>query len=118
MPCSSAFCVAAAPTGIANSSMSCLNKLSLNAPKNCVAVMPQKERSRKRGVAPLTGLERCDLEEGLLNQCLCISLRKTGTIGKPELEPMTESIPHFGQRAVFWSSTHSLISSGENIEQQ
>src|SRR5262245_60503114 len=28
--------------------MSCLKRLSLNAPKNCVAVMPQKERSRKR----------------------------------------------------------------------
>ena len=28
-----------------SSSMSCLNKLSLNAPRNCVTIMPQKERS-------------------------------------------------------------------------
>ena len=52
------------------------------------------------------------------NQWSCIRIRNSRVIGKPEAVPITESISHFGQRAVWPSSIHSEMSVGGKMAKQ
>jgi hypothetical protein len=47
-----------------------------------------------------------------------MDFRNSGSIGYPEAEPITESIPQLGHMGVCSSSNHSLISAGENVARQ
>jgi hypothetical protein len=56
------------------------------------------------------------------SQCSFINSKKSTVIGKPEAEPITESIPHIGHNAVTptppTSSTQSRISAGVKVLKQ
>lgn len=44
-------------------------------------------------------MTRCERRNRSQNQCFRISLKNSGSIGWPESDPITESIPNFGQYA-------------------
>jgi hypothetical protein len=67
------------------------------------------KEGRRTSILEATGFHRSK------NQCSFTSPRNSGVSGNPALDPMTASVPHSGQIAVWPLCVHSRISRGENV---